>query len=294
MCRGERRSPHKRLSIKFTIYNNIATIEMKFKIITSHSNPFILKIVSLHTHKGREREGAFLAEGFSIVEDALSSACRVRTLIIRNDMLENKRTKFLLKKAEKKVIKTIVVSEKVFQKITTRETPQGIAAEIEEPILPPWEKALPHGLLLMVERLQDPRNAGLLLRTSLAAGVNAVFLTRDSVDPFHPISVQTSMGAVLHLPVYTKVDPIRLIDCVHASGGEAYAAMPGGTIDMRKWNPSASLQLLVFGNESRGVSDTVRETCNGTISIPIFGKVESLNIAVAAGILCYQFKTTKK
>ena len=261
------------------------------KIITSPDNPCVRRLYSLRTHKGREQAGTFLAEGIALIEDALNSNCRVNTLLVRSDIVENNRVKSLLKKAQSEDVKVIITSEKVFKKITTRETPQGVAAEIEKPELPQLKKAPLQGLLIMAERLQDPRNAGLLLRTSLAAGVNTVFLTTGSVDPFHPTAVQTSMGAILHLPVYTKVNPIDLIAAVRTRGGKAYAAMPGGAIDMLKWKPPPPPLLLIFGNESSGVSDMVRKNCDGTIAIPIFGKIESLNVAVAAGILSYWYRT---
>ncbi|MEW6203395.1 MAG: RNA methyltransferase [bacterium] len=263
------------------------------KVITSPDNPCVRRFASLRTHKGREQTGAFLAEGVSLIEDALNSNCRVNTLFVRSDIVENKRIKSLLKKAQSEDVKVIITSERVFKKITSRETPQGVAAEIAKPMLPPLEKVRTRGLLIMAERLQDPRNAGLLLRTSLAAGVNAVFLTTDSVDPFHPAAVQTSMGAILHLPVYTKVNPVDLINTIRTIGGKVYAALPGGAIDMLKWKPPPQPLLLVFGNESGGVSDGVRKNCDSTISIPIFGKIESLNVSVAAGILCYRYRTAQ-
>ncbi|MEW5947220.1 MAG: RNA methyltransferase [bacterium] len=262
---------------------------MSAVIVTSPRNPHAARLAALHARKGRKKHDSFLVEGFSIVEDALRSPCRVKTLVARDDVAGTARARRILKTAGAAGAAVVTVSARVFDGLTTRETPQGIAAEVAAPPPRAWSETPAAGLGILMERLGDPRNAGLLFRTALAAGAGAVFLTRGSVDPFNPAAVQTSMGAVLFLPIHPDSDPAAVIGHFRRSGGKCFAALPRGGKRMDRWTPPPPPVLFAFGNEASGVSKELLKLCDGAVTVPLFGGAESLNVAVAAGILCCDY-----
>ncbi|MFH1538315.1 MAG: RNA methyltransferase [bacterium] len=260
------------------------------KAITSPANPNVKRLSKLRSRKGRAESDTFLVEGFSIIEEALSSMCKIRTIIVEEKQADSPSGKLLISRAERAGAEVLILTNPLFKKISSMDTPQGVAAEVARPETTNLKRKKPKGLSLLVERLRDPRNMGLLSRTALAAGVEAVYLSRDSVDPFHPFAVQASMGAVLHLSMHTDFNAADVIEYFRTNGGETYATAPREGISPAEWKPKAGPVLLVLGNESRGVSPEVQQLCVTTITIPISPKAESLNIAVAAGVLCFQYK----
>lgn len=257
------------------------------KTITSAANPKVKALAKLRSRKGRAAAGSFLVEGFSVVEEAFSSKCRVRAVILEEKHAAGQKWDMVISRAERAGAEVVVLSGALFKKISGMDTTQGVAAEVARPQWADWKKEKPKGPSLLVEELRDPRNLGLLARTALAAGAEAVFLTKDSVDPFHPFAVQVSMGAALHLPVYTDVEAAEVIEHFKANRGEVFATAPRGGIPLTEWKPGKGAVLFVLGNESRGVSPEVLELCDAVVTIPLSPRAESLNIAVTAGILCF-------
>jgi TrmH family RNA methyltransferase len=143
-----------------------------------------------------------------------------------------------------------------------------------------------HGLVVIVDRLQDPGNLGTLIRTADAVGASAVILIEPCVDPFDPKTVRGSMGSLFNIPLVRTSNLAKLFGWIRSNG-----LLAVGT-DAQLGKPWGERLLesgvaLILGNEARGLSDDVQPFVDGWASLPIVGKAESLNVAVAGGVLMY-------
>jgi 23S rRNA (guanosine2251-2'-O)-methyltransferase len=146
--------------------------------------------------------------------------------------------------------------------------------------------AAPDPLILVLDSVTDPRNLGAVLRAAEGAGASGVVIPKDRVVGVTAAAVKASAGASEHVPVAQETNLRRAIDRIKEAGVWVYAAEVGGTT-YTELNLSGSV-ALVLGSEGRGVRRLVREGCDGAVSIPMLGAVESLNVSVAAAILLYE------
>ncbi len=175
------------------------------------------------------------------------------------------------------------VSESILASICDSKTPQGIAAIASLP----EHKEMYSGFIVMLDDVQDPQNTGTIIRTADAAGCSCVVLSPDSADCYSPKAVRASMGSIFHIPVI-KADIDSYIRRLVSDGYQAACAHLEGDVS---YTLDWSKTCLVIGNESRGVSPRIKELCTKLIKIPMYGKAQSLNAAVAAGILIYKIRT---
>ncbi len=179
------------------------------------------------------------------------------------------------------------VDRKTLSEISPTRHPQGVLGVVEEPPSPPWPGT--RGAALYLDGIQDPGNVGAIIRCAAALGANAVLLSPGCVDPFHHASVRGSAGAVFRLPVNRNVPVARVAERMGETGGEVWAAGPGG-IPIDRWHPSEPTVLLL-GAEGAGLSSEARTFAGGEVTIPLSGEIESLNVAVAAGILLQHLRS---
>jgi TrmH family RNA methyltransferase len=163
------------------------------------------------------------------------------------------------------------------------ESPQGLVAVMPIPEIPPPAEL---SLVVVVDKLADPGNLGTLLRTALAAGVEAVFLSPGTVDAYNPKVVRSGMGAHFRLPLLSgsPEDVLPRLSGVPIWLAEPCAGLPYDRLDARR--PLA----LVIGGEARGPSDVWRSKATGTVSIPMAASSESLNAAVAAAVILFEIR----
>jgi TrmH family RNA methyltransferase len=159
--------------------------------------------------------------------------------------------------------------------------PQGVLAVVVDPRLPPWPAR--EGVAVWLDRVQDPGNLGAIVRSAAALGARAVLLSSGCADPFHNAAVRGSAGAVFRLPISRDVTASRVAERMAESSGEIWAAGPGGT-PIDRWSPG-SPTVLLLGAEGAGLSADARAVATGEVTIPLDREIESLNVAVAAGIL---------
>lgn len=169
----------------------------------------------------------------------------------------------------------------LFTALAPTKSPQGVLAVVAEPQWPRWRAAT--GVAIWLDAVQDPGNLGAIVRSAAGLGAAAVLLSGGCADPFAPAAVRGSAGAVLRLPVERDVTASRAADRVRAAGGEVWATGAAG-VDLDDWSP-ATPTLLMLGAEGRGLEPATVELADGTVSIPLGRGIESLNVAVAAGIL---------
>ena len=185
-----------------------------------------------------------------------------------------------------------VVSPSRMESISDTKTPQGVLAVLR---MREWsaEEILdaPDPLILILENLQDPGNLGTILRTAEAAGACGVFVTQDCADRFQPKTVRGTMGALFRVPCAdvgsTEQAAERLLPELRKRGVASYAACMEGKKTLWEENLSGGCAFLI-GNEGNGLSRTLLEAADRTVRIPMSGRTESLNAAMAAGILLYE------
>jgi len=156
-----------------------------------------------------------------------------------------------------------------------------VLAVVADPRRPPWPAR--EGVALWLDTVQDPGNLGAIVRSAAALGARAVLLSPGCADPFHHAAVRGSAGAVFRLPVTRDVPVARVAERMSEASGEVWAAGPGG-IPLDRWAPSRPLVLLL-GAEGAGLSREAQAVAGGEVTIPLEREIESLNVAVAAGIL---------
>ena len=255
-------------------------------LISSKEHELVKLAVALQQKKTRDEKRLCLLEGLRLVEDALLAGWSISQLVVGEAAATEARVASLLAAAEARAIPTYLATEAVLKKIATTNSPQGVVAIAAQPpaMLPASAKG---GVWLVADELQDPGNFGTILRSADAAGCNGVFMTGNGVDPFGPKAVRATMGSLFHLPVAVVPDPSQALAWLRRQGLPVLVADAGGTIAYDKVDYTDGC-VLVIGNEARGVSDYWLAAADTVVSIPIYGRAESLNAAVAASLLVYE------
>lgn len=244
------------------------------KRIESAKNPLFSVLRQLGVRKGREQAGLFLAEGPKIVGEACKYA-RCRYIIVA-DGYDGP----IPISADAEVVS---LPARLFERLGDAKTPQGIAAAVE--ILPqPEGLAQFCGLLLFLERVQDPGNVGAMIRSADAAGAKAVFLSAGCADLYSPKVVRATMGSLFHLPVLANVDILAALTRYRQAGYDIVAGDLAGSEQMGEVSQKA---VLLIGNEGAGLSREADALATVRYRLPIYGRAESLNAATAAGIMLY-------
>lgn len=254
-------------------------------MITSAQNPKIQWIRGLMSRRQeREKEKVFLVEGVRLAEEAAAKQLSTR-LVLYSSVL-SARGLDLLPKFRAAGVEVEEVTPRLMDSIAGTDSPQGILLVMEH-----FELPLPHPLnfIVIADQLRDPGNLGTLLRTAAAAGVQAFFATPGTTDPFSPKVLRSGMGAHFRLPVYQRT--WEEIAALSAPDGKT--ELPLLLADAEQGVPCWDLDLtspvgIVVGGEADGVSSEARGRVSRFVSIPMPGDSESLNAAIAAGILLFE------
>jgi len=249
--------------------------------ITSKSNPLIVETAKLKSLKYRQETGLFLIEGIKVIEMALGSAQSVQKFFVDED----KEDTFLniIEKAETNGVKIISVSSQVAQKLAFGKTTQGVFATVKMSNLKSDEAN--GSLIVACEDISDPGNMGTIIRTADAVGVTSIILSHGCVDVYNDKVVRASMGSLFNVKTITSDDFRNDISCLKDKGYFAACGhLEGDDFFSRKQHEK---NVLIIGNEARGVSEDIRDICDGKWRLPMKGDAESLNAAVAAGIMMY-------
>ncbi|RAU95298.1 RNA methyltransferase [Paenibacillus sp. YN15] len=260
-------------------------------IITSAANPRVKAWSALLTKRGRDEQGAFLLEGVHLTQEALRSQAKVQTILYNMDRelpgeLEHYRSAGAMAEQSGNV-EWVGVSETVLAKCTETKTPQGVVAVCAKP---DYEAAAflesKQALVVAVDGVQDPGNLGTIIRTADAAGATGVLLGRGTVDLYNPKTVRSTMGSLFHLPI-AECDLKELL----LAAGRQGIRLVGTRLDARRHCYELDLRQSVWflvGNEGSGLSPELAAYVNEDIIIPMPGQAESLNVAMATGILLYE------
>jgi len=235
----------------------------------------IKHIRSLQTHKFRQIHCQYIVEGEKMLNELLNSEQKILQLFALPEWIEL--NKVLL--TEKK-IKPEIINQKELESISAFTMPNKVLAVVEFSTHKFNTDILKGGLIIGLENLQDPGNMGTIIRSAEWFGVKAIFCTENTVDVYNPKVVQASMGSVFRVPVY-YTDLEKLL--INNKTSETYAAVLGGkNVYETTFSKNA---FLLIGNESKGLSAEIVKQCKHHITIPSYGKAESLNAAVACSVL---------
>ena len=252
--------------------------------LTGLQNPVVKAAAELKQKKYRTQNSLYLAEGLRTAEEAVAYKAVETLFYVATD---DDRTMRLLEDAAMQNIKLVCVNENVMKKIADTETPQGIIAvcKMRQPKL---ENLLAGGkMLLVLDRVGDPGNIGTMLRTADAAGIGGLVLLKGCADIYAPKTVRSSMGSLFHIPVLSGVSEQEFVSAAKKAGYDLLVTCLDGADNLYKADLSGRI-AFVMGNEAGGVSETLLEKADKRVYIPMAGRAESLNVAMAAGIVMFE------
>ena len=243
-------------------------------IITSKANSVVKNAKKLHQKK--YRKSAYLIEGWHLFEEAVQAGVTIEKIFA----LESYRDQLAA------FPQTIWVSEEILLDLADTQTPQGIVAVIqkEEVGLP----ELHQGKFLFLEDVQDPGNVGTMIRTADAAGFTGVIVSDKSADIYSLKTLRSMQGSHFHLPIYRMPITTFIEEAKKSNLPILATTLSRESKDYRKLSPVEDF-ALVMGNEGQGISPIMAESANQLVHIGMKGRAESLNVAVAAGILMFYF-----
>lgn len=258
-------------------------------MITSRRNPRILTLASLATRKGRRETGCSLAEGAHLVRDALQIPGMAQEVILAEDA--SGECQGLAETARAVGVPILPVNRPCYEKISPLRSPEGIAAVVRIPEVEAEALLTEDARILFLVGIQDPGNLGAMVRVAEAAGAGGC-LCIGGAEPDHPKAIRASMGSLLRLPcacVPCEADAlaqlgkagVRLVAAALAPDAVAYTEADYGA-------PVA----IALGGEGAGLPEAVLQHATQIVHIPMAGRTESLNVAVAAGILLYEARRT--
>ncbi len=256
---------------------------MKNPLITSPSNSLIKQARALRQKKARVESGLFLVEGIHHVGEAFEAGWEIESVLYSSGLLTSPFAHDLISRLS---FQPQPVTAQVMESLADKENPQGIIAVVHQrktqlKDVKPFIRAV--GLVSP----QDPGNVGTILRTLDAVGADALFLLDGGVEQYHPSVVRASMGTIFWKPmIQTSFD--EFIDWSHKGQYQVIGTSAKSELDYLALNPQTPW-VLILGNEQKGLSPEQTAACDITVSLPMQGRVSSLNLAVAAGVLLYQF-----
>ncbi|UXR78993.1 MULTISPECIES: RNA methyltransferase [unclassified Staphylococcus] len=244
--------------------------------ITSIQNAKVKNYNKLKKKKERDKQGRAIIEGFHLIEEAVASDIVVEQLF----MMDPSRVSENLQDA---AVECYIINQKVAETLSGTVTPQGIFAVIQKATAT-IDKAQQ---VLILDRIQDPGNLGTLMRTADAAGLDLVVLAKGTADVYQEKVLRASQGSVFHIPTIEVED---VVDYVQNFSGPVYGTSLEDAVSYHDVSSKQQSFALVLGNEGQGMSKELLAATTQNVTIPIYGRAESLNVAIAAGILMFHLK----
>lgn len=277
---------------QFAMYTAIEWIGLqgrKFNLamITSTSNARVKSIRKLRDRKERDQSGSFYIEGLRIVGEAVEQGAKLEELIVSPELLTSDFGNELLNRCRQMDISILEVDERVFDSFSLKDGPQGIAAVVQQ-AWQPLESLIPgeKELWIALDSIQDPGNLGTILRTSDAVGSSGLILLDQSTDPYSPSAIRASMGAIFSQKI-VKADAEEFSAWKKSTGCTVVGTSDAAQLDYQAYRYPERMVLLM-GSERQGLHEPYFEVCDALVSIPMVGKSDSLNLAVATGITLYE------
>lgn len=254
-------------------------------MISSTSNQQIKNLIQLQNKsKVRNEQGAFVVEGLKMFEESKTGGYLIKAYVCESFYQE----KLQEDKAYFDLFPYEVVTDAVFKESSDTITPQGIMALVKKPEYKLDMLIKKDTLnLMLLEDLRDPGNLGTIIRTAEGAGFDGIIISKTSVDVYNPKVIRSTMGAIYRMPIVYVDNFVQILHKLKVENIRIYAALLQGAsyYDKLVYNRRSA---ILIGNEANGLSDEAAQASDYRIKIPMEGQVESLNAAIAAGILMYE------
>jgi TrmH family RNA methyltransferase len=258
------------------------------EVISSAANPLVKRVRALSDRKHRRRESAFVVHGIQPVWQAVEAGADIEVLLVAPDLLRHGGALEMVDAQEDHGVRVARLTGELFGRISDRDGPAGLAAIVRATPSRLGDLAVPaEGLFAALHEPGNPGNVGTIIRTASAAGASAVILVGPAADPYDPVAVKASMGALFTVPVAVAESGADLLAWAAAAGVTVAAAT--GRAALSCWDAPWRLPLaLLLGSEGTGLPADLLAGAGLQVSIPMTGTAESLNLAVATGVLLYE------
>jgi TrmH family RNA methyltransferase len=262
-------------------------------MITSAGNERIKSIRKLQERRARQDSGLFFLEGLRIVGEAMQAGAMVEQLVVAPDLLRSDFGRQLVDEAQQRGVEVLEVSADVFSSLSKKEGPQGLAAVVRQRWLGLADITLDAGKTwVALDAVADPGNLGTILRTHDAAGGAGAILLDQSTDPYDPAAVRASMGALFDQFV-VRATFEEFAAWKRVTGCWLIGTSNAAAQDYHTYHYPAPLVLLM-GSEREGLSEKHLALCDSVVSIPMLGKSDSLNLAVATAVVLYEIVNQRR
>jgi TrmH family RNA methyltransferase len=260
------------------------------KEVTSLANPLVKDIKALAQKKFRDQQNAFMAEGLKLVIDALDLGWSIKTLVFAKAGLGNAAIEKVAARTVAAGGTVLEVSEKILAAITRRDNPQMVVGIFSQKLLSLKAIQAKDGdVWVALDRVRDPGNLGTVIRTVDAVGAKGVILIGETTDPFSVETVRATMGSIFAVPV-ARATPEAFLAWRKNFSGLVAGTHLKGAVDYRSVDFSRGPVLLMMGNEQQGLPENLAESCDRLLRIPQAGRADSLNLAVATGVMLFEIR----
>ncbi len=258
---------------------------MSDQLITSVSNSTVKRIRLLRQRRERMEQGVFFVEGIRVVAEAIQTGADLEYLVVAPELLSSDFAQGLI--AAKQHVRRLNVSSQVFASLSGKEGPQGLAAVIKQR----WEslqdlQLQSDDLWVALDAPQDPGNLGTIMRTADAVGAVGLILIGNSADPYDPGAVRASMGSLFALRLI-QTDLDSFLAWRHSTSVHLVGTAGGAALHYRQASYQRPL-ILLSGSERQGLPQQLQNDCDQLVRIPMVGRCDSLNLAVATSVVLYQ------
>ena len=260
------------------------------EVISSAANPLVKRVRALADRKHRRREGAFVVQGIQPVWQAVEAQADIEVLLVAPDLLHHRGALDMVAAQVAAGVRVARLTGELFGRICDRDAPAGLAAIVRGKPATLDALAVPaDGVFVALHTVGNPGNVGTIIRTASAAGAAGIILIGPSADPHDPAAVKASMGALFTVPVATAESGADFLTWARTRGVTVAATSARASVSC--WDASWQLPLvLLLGSEGAGLPDELLDAADMRVAIPMTGTAESLNLAVAAGILLYEVR----
>ncbi len=262
-------------------------------VISSKDNEIVKSVKKLKEKKYRDLENAYIVEGIKMVKEAIMEKASIRQIIICDDCEKSdsipKELMYEIAKYE-----CTYVTSKIFKYISEVQTPQGVLAVVEKNNdVNNIESAINYNedIIVALDDIQDPGNLGTILRTVDSVGLTQILVSKGTADCYNPKVVRSSMGAIYRVKVIECEDLLEMLKEVKKNKFKVLVTSLGESKNI--YEMKYNKKVLVIGNEANGVEERIMKIADEKIKIPMLGRTESLNAAVATGIVLYEYVRQK-
>lgn len=261
--------------------------DKQYPLVTSPRDPRFLTLRSLQSYPGRSRTQQYLIEGIRHIARAVERSAPIESIFLDPSSLSNPFGQKLVRQLHRRGIPGIRLSHELYRSLTLAGEPQGVGAVLKQ-TWTPLDRVRPqkNSLWLAIESIESPGNLGTIIRTAEAAGVSGLLILNPNCDPFDPAAVRATMGSLFSQTlVHCSMHEFRR--WIHSNGVTVVASSPAGLMDYKAL-PYRFPAALLVGSEKRGLSEQLLEAADFVVRISMRGGCDSLNAAVATGVLLFE------